>query len=234
MSGDADRRLGRIRIGAFGVLAVAGFVLLFGPLLARLWIWLVQPRDPNWWGASGQWVGGIGTIGAVVVALWIAIRDGRVARADRTKREQRERQEQAAKVTAWIENAEPNTYLPDGSEVDVFMIVSNSNSEAINHVVVSFDIIKGLPMHGSYIHRHEDIEPDEFLYATLPPGKWRMPVRPGWRGMSAFPGVMLAFTDSRNCHWLRLADGTLIEKEANVIKRRKIWFPQSISVPESY
>ncbi|WP_143264518.1 hypothetical protein [Amycolatopsis kentuckyensis] len=85
MSGDAERRLGRIRAVAFGVLAVSGVLLLFGPLLAKAWIWLVEPRDPDWWGASGQWVGGIGTIGAVVVALWIAIRDGRVAQADRRR-----------------------------------------------------------------------------------------------------------------------------------------------------
>jgi hypothetical protein len=234
MSGDADRRLGRIRAVTFGVLAVSGVVLLFGPLLARAWIWLVRPRNPDWWGASGQWVGGIGTIGAVVVALWIAIRDNRRAEEDRRRQAQRERQEQAAKVTAWIEEAEPDTRLPDGSLVDVYMIVSNANAEAVNHVVVSFDILKGLPMHGSYIHRGQEIEQDEFLYAMLPPGKWRMPVAPGWRGMSAFPGVMIAFTDSRNCHWLRLTDGKLIEKEKNVIERRKIHFPQRISVPESY
>ncbi|HEY3463981.1 MAG TPA: hypothetical protein VGL47_02540, partial [Amycolatopsis sp.] len=98
MSGDdADRRLGRIRAGAFGVLAVAGVLLLFGPLLGKAWLWLVEPREPDWWGATGQWAGGVGTIGAVVVALWIAIRDGRVAQADRRKRDLRERQEQAAK-----------------------------------------------------------------------------------------------------------------------------------------
>ncbi|MEV7096357.1 hypothetical protein AB0M80_26260 [Amycolatopsis sp. NPDC051045] len=228
MSGDAERRLAVIRAFAFGVLATAGFVLLFGPLLAQAWIWLVQPRDPDWWGASGQWVGGIGTIGAVVVALWIAIRDGRLVQADRRERDLRERQEQAAKVTAWIERAEP------GADADGYMVVSNANAEAINHVVVSFDLVRNLPMTGSTLHRGPDIEDDEYLYAILPPGKWRMPIREEWQRPDMSPGVMLAFTDSRNGHWLRLTDGRLGPKDQNVVSRRKIRFPQRISVPESY
>ncbi|WP_103343015.1 hypothetical protein [Amycolatopsis sp. CA-126428] len=224
MSGDAERRLAVIRGFAFGVLAVSGVLLLFGPLLAKAWIWLVQPRDPNWWGASGQWVGGIGTIGAVVVALWIAIRDGRLAQADRRERDLRERQEQAAKVTAWIEYAGDHGY----------MVVSNANAEAVNHVVVSFDLVRHLPMTGSTLHRGPNIEDDEYLYAILPPGKWRMPIREEWRRPHLTPGVMLAFTDSRNGHWLRLTDGRLISKDQNVVSRRKIRFPQRISVPESY
>ncbi|WP_290054361.1 hypothetical protein [Amycolatopsis solani] len=224
MGGDADRRLARIRIGAFAVLGAAGVLLLFGPLLAGAWSWLVQPRDPDWWGATGQWAGGIGTLGAVVVALWIAIRDGRLAQADRQRRELRERQEQAGKVTAWTEAGED-----DGT---VFMVVANANAEAIHHVVVSFDLVLSLPMTGSTLHRGPVIEDDEYLYAVLPPGKWRMPVR--WTGTDATPGVMLAFSDSRDGHWLRLTDGRLIEKDQNVVSRRKIRFPQRISVPESY
>ncbi|WP_439377968.1 hypothetical protein [Amycolatopsis lexingtonensis] len=228
MGGDADRRLARIRIGAFAVLGVAGVLLLFGPLLAKVAIWLVEPRDPDWWGASGQWVGGIGTIAAVVVALWIAIRDGRVAQADRRERDRRERQEQAAKVTAWIERAEP------GTDAAGYIVVSNANAEAVNHVVVSFDLVRQLPMTGSTLHRGPVIEDDEYLYAILPPGKWRMPIREEWQRPDMTPGVMLAFTDSRNGHWLRLTDGRLIEKDQNVVSRRKIRFPQRISVPESY
>jgi hypothetical protein len=224
MSGDEEKRLARVRAAAFGVLGVAGFVLLFGPLLAKAGRWLVEPREPDWWGASGQWVGGLGTIAAVVVALWIAIRDGRLARADRRERDLRERQEQAAKVTAWIEYAGGHGY----------MVVSNANAEAINHVVVSFDLVRHLPMTGSTLHRGPEIEDDEYLYAVLPPGKWRMPIREEWRRPDLTPGVMLAFTDSRNGHWLRLTDGRLIPKDQNVVSRRKIRFPQRISVPESY
>jgi hypothetical protein len=224
MSGAAERRLAVIRGFAFGVLAAGGVLLLFGPLLAQAWIWLVRPRDPDWWGASGQWVGGIGTIGAVVVALWIAIRDGRLVQADRRERDLRERQEQAAKVTAWIEYAGVHGY----------MVVANANAEAINHVVVSFDLVRNLPMTGSTLHRGPDIEDDEYLYAILPPGKWRMPIREEWRRPDLTPGVMLAFTDSRNGHWLRLTDGRLIPKDQSVVGRRRIRFPQRISVPESY
>ncbi len=223
-----ERRLARIRIAAFAVLAVAGFVLLFGPLLAKAWSWLVEPRSPDWWGAAGQWAGGIGTVGAVVVALWIAIRDGRLARADRRERDLRERQEQAGKVTAWIERAGP------GADAGSYMVVSNANAEAINHVVVSFDLVRHLPMTGSTLHRGPDIEDDEYLYAILPPGKWRMPIRAEWQRLDLTPGVMLAFTDSRNGHWLRLTDGRLIPKDQDVVSRRNIRFPQRISVPESY
>jgi hypothetical protein len=220
-----DKRLARLRAGAFGVLGAAGFLLLFGPLLARAWEWTIRARSPEWWGAAGQWAGAVGTVAAVAVALWIAIRDGRVARVDRRKRDLRERQEQASRVTAWIET---------GPAGEVHMIVSNANSEAVNHVVVSFDLVRSLPMTGSTLHRGPEIEPDEYLYAVLPPGKWRMPVPETRLDVNLTPGVMLAFTDSRNGHWLRLTDGTLIEKDENVVGRRKIRFPQRISVPESY
>src|SRR5947209_7244757 len=173
-----DKRLARIRTAAFAVLGAAGFLLLFGPLLAKAGSWLVRPRQPDWWGAAGQWAGAVGTVAAVVVALWIAIRDGRLARADRAKREQRERQEQAAKVTAWIE------YAGDHGS----MVVSNANAEAINHVVVSFDLVHNLPMTGSTLHRGPEIEDDEYLYAILPPGKWRMPIREEWRRPDMTPG----------------------------------------------
>jgi hypothetical protein len=48
------------------------------------------------------------------------------------------------------------------------------------------------------------------------------------------PGVMIAFSDSRNGHRLRLTDGTLIEEDQQVVSSRRIRFPQRISVPESY
>ncbi|MEV6624887.1 hypothetical protein AB0M83_22140 [Amycolatopsis sp. NPDC051106] len=229
-----DKRLLRIRAGAISVLIVAGIILLFGPLIVKAWTWVTRARSADWWGAVGQWAGAAGTVAAVVVALWIARRDGRIAREDRRRQELRDRQEQASRVTAWIEVPENGANFPDGAPVDLYMIVANGNPEAINYVMVSFDIFKGLPVYGPYIQRGDSVEEDEYLYAVLPPGKWRMPVRPGWAGMSAQPGVMLAFTDSKNCHWLRLTDGTLTEQPENVIKRREIWFPQRISVPESY
>lgn len=219
-----DKRLARLRAGAFGVLGVAGFLLLFGPLLAKAWGWTTRSRSPEWWGAAGQWAGAVGTVAAVAVALWIAIRDGRVARKDRRQRDVRERQEQAAKVTAWIERVEHRTC----------MVVANANAEAINHVVVSFDLVRSLPMTGSTLHRGPAIEDDEYLYAVLPPGKWRMVVPEARLGTELTPGVMVAFSDSHNGHWLRLTDGALIEKDQNVVSRRRILFPQRISVPESY
>ncbi|MEA5366404.1 hypothetical protein VA596_43215 [Amycolatopsis sp., V23-08] len=219
-----DKRLARLRAGAFGVLGAAGFLLLFGPLLAKAWGWTTRARSPEWWGAAGQWAGAVGTVLAVAVALWIAIRDGRVARADRRQRDRRERQEQASKVTAWIER--------DGRRT--CMVVSNANAEAVNHVVVSFDLVRSLPMTGSTLHRGPEIEDDEYLFAVLPPGKWRMAVPETRLDTDLTPGVMIAFSDSRNGHWLRLTDGALIEKDQNVVGRRKIRFPQRISVPESY
>jgi len=219
-----DKRLARLRAGAFGVLGAAGFLLLFGPLLAKAWGWTTQTRSPEWWGAAGQWAGAVGTVAAVAVALWIAIRDGRQARADRRQRDVRERQEQASKVTAWVETG----------ATGVDMIVSNANAEAVNHVVVSFDLVRSLPMTGSTLHRGPEIEDDEYLFAVLPPGKWRMAVPEARLDTDLTPGVMIAFSDSHNGHWLRLTDGALIEKDQHVVSRRKIRFPQRISVPESY
>lgn len=223
-----------VRLALFALLAACGVFLTVGPLLVRAWSWVTRPRSPDWWGAGGQWAGAVGTIAAVIVALWIAIRDNRQLQEDRRKSALKERQEQASRVTAWIESAKESDKFSDGSRVSLYMVVSNANSEAINHVIVSFDIFKSLPTLTPYIHRDENIGQDEFLYAILPPGKWRMPVREGWRGMSAQPGVMVAFSDSRNCHWVRMTDGTLTEYSENAIRRRKIYFPQGISAPMPY
>ncbi|WIX81675.1 hypothetical protein QRX50_13375 [Amycolatopsis carbonis] len=176
----------------------------------------------------------MGTIAAVIVALWIAIGDNRRLQEDRREKAIKDRQEQASRVTTWIESAKESDKFLDGSPVSLYMVLSNANSEAISSVIVSFDIFKVLPTLTPYIYRGEDIGRDEFLYAILPPGKWRMPVHEGWQGMSAQPGVMVAFSDSRNCHWIRMTDGTLTEYSENVIQRRKIYFPQGISTPVPY
>ncbi len=62
-----------------GVVIVVGFLGLCG------WGIFVN-KDATWWGALGQWVGGIGSIVAAVVALWIAREGWR--RVERERREE--------------------------------------------------------------------------------------------------------------------------------------------------
>ncbi len=71
---------------AIGVLMVAELILIVGPLLRSPLSWLTS-QSADWWGAAGQWVGGIGSCAAVIVALSLARRDGKRAEEERRDRE---------------------------------------------------------------------------------------------------------------------------------------------------
>ncbi|MEV7043298.1 hypothetical protein [Amycolatopsis sp. NPDC051061] len=80
----------------------------------------------------------------------------------------------------------------------------------VHHVVVSFDLVRSLP--------------DDRVRPAPRAGD-----RDGRRMEHTAPGVMLAFADSRNGHWLRLTDDTPIEKTEDVVSRWKGRPPQPSS-----
>lgn len=68
-------------------MAMPVLVLGFGPWLLSALRWLTS-KSADWWGAAGQWGGAIGSVAAVVAALWIA-RQGTRDAAERDYRRQR-------------------------------------------------------------------------------------------------------------------------------------------------
>ncbi|MFB9903650.1 hypothetical protein [Allokutzneria oryzae] len=79
-------RLSAVRDTAFGVVAVCELLIITWPTAPRVLTWLTG-QSAEWWGAVGNWVGAVATTAAVVAALWIARRDGRVRVAERADRD---------------------------------------------------------------------------------------------------------------------------------------------------
>ena len=57
-----------VRWGALSVIAIGEAVLVFVPQATDFWGWLTH-QSADWWGAAGQWVGGIGACAAVITSL---------------------------------------------------------------------------------------------------------------------------------------------------------------------
>jgi hypothetical protein len=55
--------------------------------------------DPNWVGAIGQWAGAIGTVAAVIVALWLPQWERKKAAAERLKQQLEQQLRNARLVT---------------------------------------------------------------------------------------------------------------------------------------
>lgn len=65
-------------IGTIVFFTLVGLILL----VLRGWLW---GEDRTWWASAGQWVGGVGSIEAAAVALWVAYRSWQ--QADRERRD---------------------------------------------------------------------------------------------------------------------------------------------------
>lgn len=76
-----------------------------GDLLIAMGIAL--DKDSGWWAAWGQWIGGLGSIAAAWVALWIAIegwrRSDEGTKEQRRNAEERDEREAASRFGVWIE-----------------------------------------------------------------------------------------------------------------------------------
>lgn len=95
-------------------------------------------KDASWWAAWGQWVGGVGSIIAAGVALWIAQRGWDIA-----ARESRERE--ASLIAVWASPGE------DGTPVISYI---NAGAMPVHEVVVTarlgkdlyqFDVVNMVP-----------------------------------------------------------------------------------------
>lgn len=64
-------------------------------LMLVLWGWL-WAESLDWWAAAGQWVGGIGSALAALVALWIA-------RTDWRRAEHETRRAEASRIAVWLQ-----------------------------------------------------------------------------------------------------------------------------------
>ena len=92
---------------------------------------------------------------------------------------------QARLLSAWITE-------------DDTIIISNKSDLLFYDTVVSFII-------------NDAFTCDDYrnIIHYLPPGDWSIPGPEGWRGMCAYPGVELGFTDINGIFWIRTSRGLL-------------------------
>lgn len=156
------------------------------------------------------WLATIGTIGALVAALYQISneRKRRIAQeaSDRIER----RLTQARLIAAWSGGRYPfGTY---GQSIEMI----NSSTEPIYEIIAAIVFIDDR-LGASAM---ESVFDDPYLLSSvallniLPPGRWRVGVNIGGpHGNSDRPpfGAELAFTDRAGVHWIRRADGNLEE-----------------------
>lgn len=179
-------------------------------LIAALMIIVVLGIMPNTtqnfaildWGNIPEWIGAVGTSGAVIVALFIALSDER-------RRANRERREQAEKIGVW------KTHQNDGGSAKSIeqstIHVNNTSHLPIYDVVISYGSAYGS---GAKYAMGDD---NQILVLKLPPGLHNIPPRnnPITKKSANHlnEGVAISFRDSNGHFWRRDASGILQETD---------------------
>ena len=143
----------------------------------------------------------IGTIAAVVVALWLAGRESRERKGELERR-------QAELISAWL--------VPFGDATTAGLVVpviaiSNESQQLVYRVIASL-----VPTRGAIDERFRQAigrAPTDFrvFKGELPLGRTNLEVQDPGGGMHIRFGVELAFRDAAGRSWVRKADGHLLK-----------------------
>lgn len=141
----------------------AAFLTFIG-FLVLLDVGVATQRDSEWWAAWGQWVGGVGSIAAAAVALWVAVEGWRKSdeQAIRQAREiqQLHKEEAASRFAVWIEAA-PVTL----EDIDIFPA-----SPIQRRARIMFNNAGGLPIYDVVVTaRMRSGDLLSWSYAVCPP-----------------------------------------------------------------
>jgi hypothetical protein len=156
------------------------------------------------WGDFPTWLAAIGTIGAVLVALGLALAEGR-------RREQANRRRQAESVTAWLDDLVIAVEVSEGSPAPSGLVIQNGSNQLIYQVIANLVVTQG----GGTVPRETGYQCRRFI-SHVPPGRMdsMIDLRGGIGVMTRW-GVELVFRDSAGRSWLRGVDGELKELAAS-------------------
>lgn len=184
------------------------------------------------WGNVAEWVGAVGTVGALIAAVLLlrkelrSLEAARIVQADerRARAEEREarteerelrRREHARTVAVWLEDRSffVAEGVPEGNETRIH--VKNASSWPVDNCVAYLIHPIGGPIDDP--HHPDNLPALELVIGTLPPGETMTETVDQAcidRERVIFPGLVaeVAFTDSAGIHWRRLVDGTLEEQ----------------------
>lgn len=151
--------------------------------------------DPAVFGALSQAIGALGTVGAVAVALGIAIKDGR--RRDRERRE--EKAAQARTITAVIEQRKLGKPMPFLANV---VVVANHGTWPIADLLL--EDMSG-QINRSYVHRWELRQADDRQSRTHGPIPLCEVLGPG----EEFVSSAVTFSDTNSNGWVDKDSGSV-------------------------
>jgi hypothetical protein len=159
---------------------------------------------PDRWGDIPTWIAGVGTLGAVVVALWIARRDG-------IRRERDNRRQQAELITGWLGDY---THAADGTQRLQTVVIQNGSQQLAYKVIASYVPTRGggVPPNFREISKGKVGAYDFRAYVgELPPGRTERTIP--WPGHETGLrwALELVFRDAAGRKWLRAIDGQLSE-----------------------
>jgi hypothetical protein len=227
----SNRALANLRNVTLFVIACAGIYLVFGKLINKFWRWITMDRSPDWWGASGQWAGAIGTIAAVVVALGIAIRDNKKGREERLAHAEEEKRRHISQLSSWVISHRPT------AGITFPLKLLNTSREPFYNVVVFPVFIQGAAPHTGeqwLLHDDEGEYGQRFcaVIGVLPPGRWEIDMEFDTGVMQGRAGVEIAGTDRLGNHWVRRATGNLEEISLDPVNHYGILRPINYRTPK--
>lgn len=167
-----------------------------------------------------QSVVALGTMGALIAALYQIKRDNKLRYEERRK-------EQASKVAAWFEEIAitPKTSISNRS-VSRGAMIRNDNLTPVYNVVVT---VVGL--HGAGPSKHGEDNDGDYTYRALFPqianGLWGTWVDTVGGGMGVVCVLEISFRDGAGVSWIRRGDGSLVEIDKDPLEYYSI--PRPIS-----
>jgi hypothetical protein len=180
--------------------------------------------------AGGTALAALGTVGTLMAALWQINTERNARQRLERQAEQRERRGQAERISAWIAlgaRASAPGQPVDDEGARTWIALLNRSKEPVYQAVASLVLIQGAgPRTG------KETRPEyRATLSVIPPGRYYIDVAGGWAGMSARPGVELAFTDCAGTHWVRAANGDLTQIEKAAVDYYELGLPQAWSIP---
>jgi hypothetical protein len=153
---------------------------------------------------SAEWVtalaevgSAIGTIGAVILALYFA-------RADSFRRQREQERQQAEQITAWMEFLPDAESVVDG-EMQVKLIIQNTSNQLAYYLIASVVNAQTEQSVGSNSHYRNFI-------GRVPPGRIEYKIKHPGHGMHKRFSVELAFQDAAGRTWVRHGKGGLVAR----------------------
>jgi hypothetical protein len=152
------------------------------------------------WGDYPTWLAAIGTLAAVIVALYLAGQDSR-------RRSRQQRAHQAELITAWLTDV--RGVHEHGKQQRCGIAILNGSQQLAYHVIATLVDVRGTA--GYDFRERGGLNPYAFraFVGELPPGRTDVQVDYPGVAMHIRWVVELAFKDAAGVTWVREADGRL-------------------------